>query len=364
MAQNDSEYTGEAGREVTAPLADQPFLHGAPTCSGLIRHCPEDFCVDEVLGFEPEGEGEHLFLQLRKRGDNTAWVARQLARLAEVPVSAVTYSGLKDRHAVTSQWFGIHLPGRQDPDLSPLAAQGLELLARARHRKKLRTGVHRGNRFRILIRELDQPQSLEARLEQIRSRGVPNYFGEQRFGHQGGNLEKAAALFAGELRVRDRKLKGLYLSAARSFLFNQVVAGRLAAGCFEQVLAGDRFILDGSNSLFSAPQDPSLQQRMAQLDIHPTGPLYGQGELGSEADCRHLEAGILAPYEGWCRGLEAAGLRQERRALRLRVQDLTWRWPSDDQLELAFYLPAGAFATSVLRELCSYRVALADDGNE
>ena len=343
---------------------DFPRFHGRPPCGGVIRSTPEDFQVDEVLGFEPTGEGEHLFLNIRKRGDNTQWLAKQLAKQAQVRVQDIGYAGLKDRHALTSQWFSIWLPGQADQHWQSIIDSSVEILQQARHPRKLKRGIHQGNRFKIVIRQLTgRADEIETRLQLIASQGVPNYYGEQRFGNDAANLEQADRLLGGEIRVKDRQRRGLYLSAARSYLFNLVVAGRIELGCFDRLLEGDRLIEDGTTNLTRINEKDKLIQQLESLQLHPSAPLYGRGRSQVEAQSLALETDILAAREQWCAGLERAGLKSERRSVRLKVGDLRWRFIDAETLEISFELPPGTFATSVLRELCHYRVAGADVRN-
>ncbi|WP_140908299.1 tRNA pseudouridine(13) synthase TruD [Cognatiluteimonas lumbrici] len=331
-----------------------PRAHGAPVLQGRIRDVPEDFRVEEIDAFAPSGSGEHLLLTVEKRGTNTAFAAKLIAEWAGVPESAIGYAGLKDRHAVTVQRFSVHLPGREAPDTAPLEADGtLRVLARARHARKLPRGALAGNRFTVVLRDVQGVRdAVEARLRSIASRGVPNYFGEQRFGREGGNVAGALAMFSG--RRMSRAQRTHLLSAARSQLFNRVLGARVAGGHWDAALEGEVWMLDGSRSVFGpVPFDDALAVRLADFDIHPTGPLWGRGELRSAAAARELELGALADDESLAlrAGLEAAGLSQERRATRLRPRELAWSWPDDDSLELRFELPAGTYATSVLAEL-------------
>jgi len=329
-----------------------PYAYGSPPASGVLRRVPEDFQVEEDLGFEPEGEGEHLWLWVEKRGLNTEQVARQLAGIAGVRQRDISYAGLKDRHALTRQWLSIHLPkGQVDEGVQWGDAQW-RVLEVARARRKIRRGSLRGNRFLISLREVrgDLP-ALEERLSRIAHRGVPNYFGEQRFGHD--NIARAEAMVRGELRVANRHLRGIYLSSLRSALFNAVLARRVNDETWDRALDGEAFNLDGSRSFFIADQiDAVILARLATGDIHPTGPLWGQGEPPSRGAVLDLERTVIAACPAlWQQACVDAGMSQERRPLRLAVAGLRWQWPGDGVLQLDFRLGAGAYATAVIREL-------------
>ena len=336
-----------------------PRAHGAPVLRARMRQAPEDFVVEEVDAFKASGAGEHLLLSVEKRSLNTAFVARRIAQWAGVAESAVGYAGLKDRHALTRQRFTVQLPGREAPPLETLAfedaasGEALRVLDARRHARKLPRGALAGNRFVLTLRGVEGERAqIEARLRAIQGHGLPNYFGEQRFGHGGGNLGRALAMFDGR-RVR-REERAILLSAARSELFNRVLACRVGDGSWEHGLEGEVWMLDGSRSVFGPePFDDALAARLAAFDIHPTAPLWGAGELRSQGRARALELAALEDEvaQRLRRGLEAAGLAQERRATRLRPQALQWDWPGDDVLRLSFGLPPGAYATSVQAEL-------------
>ncbi len=330
-----------------------PYAFGGPVGTGLLRAEPEDFQVQEIGICEPDGTGEHVWLWVRKRDANTEWVARQLARFAGVTPREVSYAGLKDRHAVTEQWFSVQLPGKADPDWSAARIEGVEILRAERHSRKLKRGALRGNRFRLRIRAFSGARAaLETRLATITRRGIPNYFGVQRFGRDGQNLAAAAAMLRGDGPRVDRHVRGLYLSSARSFLFNQVLAARVSSGSWEQMLLGDAIQLDGSRSWFIADgSDPTLEQRLADMAVHPTGPLWGRGALATQATANDVETSTLAAYSDWCAGLERAGLEQDRRALRVVVRDIEAQWLDENDVVLQFSLPSGCYATTVLREL-------------
>ncbi len=321
---------------------------GESVCRAVTRFRPDDFLVDEILGFEPDGEGPHTLILIRKTGANSDWVARRLARDARVAARDVGFSGLKDRHAVTTQWYSV--PGSPDLDLAGLAADGIDVLQRAPHRRKLRRGSHRGNRFRLRLRELEgDPAAIERRLARIARSGVPNYFGEQRFGRGGANLALARALASGA-RL-DRRRRGFALSAARSAIFNQVLSLRVAQRTWDQVCEGDLAMLDGTGSWFAVDGvDDELRARADRLDLHPTGPLWGRGDPPSFGGTLETERAVAESLPDLVECVVGAGMDHDRRALRLPVVDIEWDI-SDREMTVSFRLPRGAFATVVLREL-------------
>ncbi|OOG61172.1 tRNA pseudouridine(13) synthase TruD [Rhodanobacter sp. B05] len=332
-------------------MSELPRACGEPPLTARLRASPEDFQVEEILGYDPDGAGEHLLLWVEKRGANTDWVARELAKFASVPPVAVGYAGLKDRHAVTRQTFSVQLAGRPDPDWSTFPHTEVTVLAATRHSRKLKRGALRGNRFVLVLREVKGDLAeAENVLQQIATRGVPNYFGEQRFGREGANVAQARAMFAG--RRVDRDKRSMLLSAARSQIFNQVLAARVERACWDTPLEGEVWSLAGSRSWFGPePLSDALAERLAHGDIHPSGPLWGQGEPPTQGDAGMLEREIGAAHGDLVAGLAAARMDQERRPLRLLPGHLRWRWLADNALELSFELPAGAYATVVVREL-------------
>ncbi|HEX5755818.1 MAG TPA: tRNA pseudouridine(13) synthase TruD [Arenimonas sp.] len=328
-----------------------PRAFGDSVLSARFRSVPEDFLVEELSGFEPSGEGEHLLLTIEKRGMNTVFAAKQIARWAGISEMGVGYAGLKDRHAVTRQRFSVHLPKRVAPDIDALQSDELRVLDAQWHSRKLPRGALAGNRFELRLRDVrGERPAIALRLQTIATQGLPNYFGEQRFGRDGDNVEAARRMFAGE-RVR-REQRSIYLSAARSEMFNAVLAARVQADNWLGGLDGEVWMLDGRQSVFGPePMSADLQERVAQLDIHATGPLWGQGEARVAGATRALESDVLEPFADLRAGLEAAGLKQERRALRIRVADLQHAWEADDVLHVSFALPPGSYATGVLAEL-------------
>lgn len=332
--------------EIPRAYAELPIV-------GYIRSLPEDFIVDEELSFSPTGEGEHVFLQIRKTGKNTEDIARILARHAGVTRKSVSYAGLKDRNAVTSQFFSVHLPGQQDPDWQQLVDSSFELISVNRHQKKLRRGAINRNSFRIRIRGFSGDSGIaEQRLQQITQQGVPNYFTAQRFGHNANNLLYADQMLKKGKRVNDRFKRNIYYSAARSWLFNLVVAERIRQRTWDKAITGDSMMLSGSRSCFTVEAvDEETTRRVNEFDINPTAPLCGRGEPMVSAEAAEIEVAALDDWQGWIKGLEKARMDAARRAMRVGVPDLTWQWDADDQLVLAFSLPPGSYATAVLREL-------------
>lgn len=307
-----------------------PSAYPASGAHAALKRFNVDFRVTELPLQQPCGEGEHVWLDVEKNGANTPFVAQQLAVAAGVQDRDVGYAGLKDRHAVTRQWFSIYLPKGETPDLTQLQHPEFKVLNQSRHVKKLRPGDLQGNRFRIVLRDLSGDRdAVEANLKAVVAQGVPNYFGAQRFGIEGGNVELGRAMLAREIRVRNPKKKGIYLSAVRSFVFNEVLALRIQQGLWGQTVAGD--VLDEAG--------------------RPTGPLWGRGRVSTTEQAGALEQTVAERHAILCDGLEHAGLDQERRPLVACPRDLAWEWPQADQLVIAFALPAGAYATSVLSEV-------------
>lgn len=327
------------------------YALGAPSARGVLRTEPKDFFVEETLPFVLDGAGEHLYLWVQKRDANTAWVAEQLASLAGIAPAGVSFAGLKDRHALTQQWFSLHLPGLDDPPWETWKTAEFQVLKGVRHGRKLRRGGLSGNRFRILVRSLSgaDPGEIDARWQRLLHGGVPNYFGPQRFGRQGNNLNGALAMFQGR-RVK-RQSRSLFLSAARAHLFNQVLSSRIQAANWCEPLSGDVAMLEGSHSVFVMEQvDDTLRERLGRLDLHLSGPLWGRGEPMSRHQARQWEFDVVDRWPVFRDGLVSQGLAQERRSLRVVLQEPMLS-QEGESLRLGFWLPAGSFATAVLREL-------------
>lgn len=318
---------------------DAPFAYAAPHSSADFKTVPEDFIVEEVLGFEPCGEGEHLFLLVQTDDQNTQYTLKQLSRHFRLAPKLVSYSGLKDRRGLTSQWFSLHLPGKNvEVDTDALSALGITLLRQSRHNKKLRIGTHKANRFHIRLRNFSDDDSFHVRLDQIRQHGVPNYFGPQRFGHHGHNVNEALHWVEKNELPMERELRGRVLSTLRAWLFNGELAQRIAAGHWLQWQPGDPVLLDGSHSFFHTEiWDDTLQQRFNDGDIHIGSWLWSPTHPGG------------APQQ-INEFLVKAALSDETRSLRLLPGDLALEEQGSDRI-LHFNLPTGSYATSLLREL-------------
>ncbi|ESS57066.1 tRNA pseudouridine synthase D [Enterobacter cloacae S611] len=329
------------------------FLHGKPGGSGILKASPEDFVVVEDLGFEPDGEGEHILVRILKNGCNTRFVADALAKFLKIHVREVSFAGQKDKHAVTEQWLCARVPGNGMPDLSQFTLEGCKVLEYARHKRKLRLGALKGNAFTLVLREISSRAEVESRLKAIAEQGVPNYFGAQRFGIGGSNLQGALRWAQSDAPVRDRNKRSFWLSAARSALFNQVVSERLKKPDFNQVVVGDALQLAGRGSWFVATNEErdELQARVDAKALMITVPLPGCGEWGTRDAALEFEQQAIADAPELQTLLVREKVDAARRAMLLYPQALSWNWWDDATVEVRFWLPAGSFATSVVREL-------------
>lgn len=367
----------------SADLNQLHYAYGQPECEGIYKVLPQDFIVEEQIAYPLSGDGEHLWCWVEKTGENTDWVLQQLAKWAAVSPSKIGVAGQKDRHAVTRQWFSIQLPGLVNPQIDDFKVPNVTILKSVRHQRKLQTGGLSGNRFTVVIRniqsrtegETDIIQALQARLNLIKEQGVPNYYGEQRFGIHGRNLKQGEKLLAGELPKVKRNQKSLYLSSIRSWMFNALLSERIQQQNWNQLLPGDVLQLEGSNKWFIEDGSTELAQRVNALDLHPTGALFGRGDLPTEKSALEIEQSMAEPFKAWIVGLDHYGVKQDRRALRLLPLELEWQWiacstESEDALsmafdklsfesdwrtapalQLSFSLRSGSYATMVMREL-------------
>ncbi|MGV6395851.1 tRNA pseudouridine(13) synthase TruD [Pseudomonas caspiana] len=329
-----------------------PCAYGAALGSAVLKATAEDFQVDEVLDIPLSGDGEHLWLWVEKRGLNTEEAARRLARAAGVQLRTVSYAGLKDRQALTRQWFSIQLPGKADPDMSGAENETLKILKSTRHKRKLQRGAHAANGFTLRLTQLNADKDvLQSRLEAIAKAGIPNYFGAQRFGYLGGNLGEARDYAARQALPEQRAVRSRLLSTARSYLFNQVLAARVADGSWQRAQVGDLLAFTDSRSFFPAGVEECSDPRLAILDLHPTGPQWGAGPSPASGATATLENHVANRESALRDWLTRAGMEHERRILRLPIGGLTWHYPEPDILQLEFVLPAGCFATALVREL-------------
>ena len=330
-----------------ADLDSLPRLTGVPPTKGVIRSAPGDFTVRESLAFELTGTGEHLYLLVRKTGQNTRWVAKQLAHNIGLPFRAVGYAGLKDRHAVTEQWFSLHLPGRDDPSPDAFRIDGVEVLELRRHSGKLRIGALSGNRFRIVVRELSGDlHELERRLQVLRDTYVPNYFGAQRFGRGGGNLDLFGALERpAEL---GREARSFALSALRSALFNNYLAQRITDGSALTPFPGEIVYCDAAQRFRHEPE-----VRDDRHHVQPTGLMWGSGENRATDIAAEYEERFIAQYSATLRLLQGHEVRMTRRPLMIRPADLAWEI-GEGCATVVFGLARGQFATAVLREFVAW----------
>lgn len=333
---------------------DWPRVYGIPKSTACFKQAPEDFQVNEFFAGQFSGEGEHIVLKIEKRGLTTEELIKSLARLINKPAKLISYAGLKDRQALTTQWISVHAPGEIIEGIGELAAPGWRVIEHTRHNKKLRPGFLTGNHFVMKLRDVSNPDDLIARIESVKKDGVPNYFGEQRFGRDGGNLLCAEELLVKGGKVKDRFLNGMYCSAARSWLYNLVLAQRVKASTWNVPLTGDVMQLNGSNSIFVIDAvDEEITRRIAEHDISPASPLPGKSKHKVQGAALQLVETVCADWQSWISGLERLGLEESWRANILWVDHFEYII-ENQMVELSFTLPAGSYATVVLRELALY----------
>ncbi|MFO2967430.1 tRNA pseudouridine(13) synthase TruD [Legionella pneumophila serogroup 1] len=332
-----------------------PRAYGIPNSTATFKLCPEDFQVNELFEGQFSGEGEHIVLKIEKKGLTTEEVVKSLARLINKPIKLISYAGLKDKQALTTQWLSIHAPGEVIEGIETLEAPGWKILECTRHNKKLRPGFLSGNHFTITLRNVSNETDLIHRIEQIKLKGVPNYFGEQRFGRDGGNLIKAEEILVQGRKVKDRFLKGMYFSAARSWLYNLILSRRVKESSWNLPLLGDVIQLVGSNSVFvnDKSMDEQLLQRIGEKDVSPASPLPGRSKNLVKGTALQIINEVYAEWSAWLDGLEKNGLEEAWRANILYPEQIEYRI-NQGTVELSFVLPAGAYATVVLRELVQY----------
>lgn len=335
-------------------LPDWPKAYPTLNVQALFRVKNEDFQVTELTNRELKSEGPHLYLFIEKVGTNTHWLARKLADHAKLDLKDIGYAGLKDRHGITRQWFSLPLKNKaSEPDLTHLFEKDeFTLIEKGYYGVKLKRGNLGGNHFKITLRDVKGDQAeINERLELIKQRGVPNYFGPQRFGNGGENLKQAEKLFVTGKRPRNRQKSSMYISAARSYLFNEMLAKRVNLDKWDTPLDGEVFGFAGSLRGFKQENTVEEQARYDDKDIHPSCALWGKGEALSLNELQVIEQKVAADNELFAENLVKQGLKQERRVARSLVPDFAWEWLEDDVLQLEFSLASGYFATSLLREI-------------
>ncbi len=315
-----------------------------------------------ILNWDFKGQGEHIFLHIQKTNCNTVWIAKQLAKFYGVPPRDVGYSGLKDRHAVTTQYFSVRLPGVKPDSYELPEHEEYQVIGHTLHDKKLKRGNHKYNDFIIRLRDVaGDCDVIEQRLAFIRDNGCPNFFDSQRFGHNNNNLTRLSAWVSGEIELRKRDEKSIVLSALRSSIFNQQLAQRVANDTWQQVIGGDMVILDGSNSHFRTDTDSiddEIKQRAEKKDIHPAGILIGYDSTDAGLGGEHgIELGEQTEMLMTLMTLmKREHLQQGYRSLRLNVQNLAWQRDGDDWI-INMRLPTGAYASGVVRQVFDLIVA-------
>ena len=331
-------------------MMDLAYLQKTPPKqTALLKAECADFVVKEQLGYDMSGDGEFVAVKVRKTDCNTLFVGEQLAKFAGISARNMSYAGLKDRKAVTEQWFSLQMPGQPTPDFSQFSLEGVEILEVTRHQRKIRIGSLQGNHFEILLRNAKETDELKVRLDFLAKNGFPNYFTEQRFGRDGNNLTQALRWANGEIKVKDRNKRSFYLSAARSEIFNLIVAKRIELGLAQQVLHGDILQLNGSHSWFVVDESEDLaqlQQRLAQQDVLLTAPLIGE-EDKSAVDFEHE---IFAQHQALFALMRQERMKAARRPILMQPQHFQWQFEPNG-LRLQFALPAGSYATALIREL-------------
>ncbi len=386
----------------------------APENHARLKSCPADFQVREELGFAPGGGGEHLLVEVEKTGLTTSEAARRLIAACGVGQADIGYAGMKDRRARATQWFSLRLPESEVSRLQRAEDDSLRILQSGRNHRKIRIGSHRCNHFEILLRDFrGSREDLESRLATLTKRGAPNYFGPQRFGRLASNLEQVERAARPGAPRPGRSERGRLYSAARAMLFNEVLSLRLVQGNWNAMLPGDVLALDGSGRLFlpgddeptgvesspgrfrdCAQNDSSIRDsarselpfchsarseaesqnlpgqppkgdtattrsptasRLATLDIHLTGPLPGanfpQHRYATRDEAADMENAALEKYPAILDWLRREKVEAGRRPLRLAPRNLRWSWTREG-LRLCFALARGAYATSLIRELC------------
>ena len=336
--------------------ADLPYPYGAASIDAVIKQHAADFEVEEVLGFEPGGDGEHLFLWVEKQGLTTPELVTRIARDFALSESAVSHSGLKDKHAVTRQWLSLHLPGKDSPEPA-IEGSDYRVLSQRRHHRKLRPGTHKANRFRLRLRGISElSEATRQQIDLVASQGFANYFGHQRFGSRQDNLQQALRQLT--TRKLSRSRRGLLISSLRSHLFNTILARRLELGHWAEPLEGDVFMLHGSHSIFSEPVNAELLRRYRELDISSCASLYGSGSVLMSATALAIERAVFDENRLITDCLQQQGSRLQMRPLRAVADSFDYAYDAAAEvLDIEMCLPTGSYATSLLNHFAVVRDA-------
>lgn len=336
-----------------------PYLTNTiPGIGGVIRSEPEDFVVEEVPAYEPCGEGEHTFFRVEKRAITTMALTKQIAQMLDIPAREVSSAGLKDKYAVAQQTLSVHNVAPET--LLTLELDHAQVLWAKRHTNRLRSGHLRGNRFSLRIRE-PHPEAetrMDAIVEQLTARGVPNGYGEQRFGNRGDNHEVGMLLIHRDnaglkergLRRIAGRMKQFYISSLQSALFNQLLKARMERGLMDGLLRGDIAKKQETGGLFTVEDLDAELPRVAAWEINPTGAMYGYKMMPAQDEAGALEDEILAASELTLEDFRPVKAKGTRRPLRYRPDGLTWSL-EDNVVSVSFFAPKGSFATMLLREL-------------
>jgi len=337
-------------------LGMQVYPYGVPATSGILKSAPADFQVNEQLGFEPSGEGEHCFLQVEKTGLSTPELITRIAHDYSLQPRLVGHSGLKDKHARTSQWLSLHLPGKSLPT-GKSDGDGYRILRQTRHHRKLRPGTHKFNAFQLCLREVNElPDQTIAQIKLLTRQGFANYFGAQRFGRRQDNVKQALVQLQNRRLQRSRK--SILLSSLRSYLFNQILARRISLGNWEKPLAGDVFMLRGSRSIFKDEINDDLLARYQQLDIASSASLYGSGRNQITDAALVIEEQVFAQHKDITECLERQGTKLQMRALRAVVDEFSYDYDAAKRnLWLKLTLPAGSYVTTMLEHFIDLKDA-------
>lgn len=348
---------------------------------GTLRATPEHFIVDEVPLYDPSGEGQHLYVNLTKVGLTTKEVQRSLAKVLKLEPNNIGFAGMKDKYARTTQTFSLSLGHVSTADVDEAVKRIEEELPvtvqwAKQHGNKLKAGHLLGNRFRIAISDLAQPAIAllplaETIIEQIQRTGIPNYFGPQRFGLEGANVERGYEILLGKKRVKDRWLRRFLVSSYQSYLCNLYLSRRVANGDFHHLLLGDIAKKHDTGGIFDVEDLVAEQPRYEAKEISFTAPMYGPKMKPATHEADLLEASILADSGVTINQLRRAKVDGTRRLGRLLIPDITVKTETNEtsteqdsnpsakngQLIIEFFLPKGAFATTVLREIMKVDLA-------